>query len=81
MMSVTLVPISGFSADESMIIFFVSNLLLVNKVIWTKIITVTFTRDLVRHGTVTLNVTYLISGSSADKLIIIFLFLTYCVDV
>ena len=31
--------------------------------------TVIFTRDLVRHGNVTLNVTYPISGSSADSAI------------
>ena len=37
----------------------------------------TFTRDLVRHGNVTLNVTYPISGSSADKSMIFVLFLTY----
>ena len=34
----------------------------------------TFTRDFVRHSTVTLNVTYPISGSRADKSIIIFCF-------
>ena len=68
-------PISGSSADEPMILLLFLTYFWPPKSYITQTNTVTFTRDLERHGNVTLNVTYPISGSSADTLMIFSLFL------